>query len=380
MMEHLQGMAMFKWLKRNPEIKIPPEIEQEIFDMCRGHCSEDRLERLKFFISTYSMERIDCLLSREDLNPLMEAMDRRTENVARLMFASGSDLSIRTSLGYSVLLAATQDAAYLDILRSCLVAGGDPNERMGNEHIGFLNTALGLSILYGNIDAVKLLFDFGANYAEQKDMALFMWAQGSTRIRMQHDANPEESFISREAILKELLKAGADINGRTGGEGCTLIQHCMYWCGLNGLLVTRQSLKILLRNGANPDLVGRLVGSDGTTVLHNCRSFDAIRLLLEIGVELEPLIDKWFSDMEIFNLVTLDGSYYGELDFLLKRNYKQIEVDPNGKMPNLNITYERRTNYVSDEEYHLRKFLSQKDRLGQEKLLEIVNRMILYIP
>lgn len=204
---------------------IPESIQKEICEACyTQYPSEDTLKRIENFLTEHPMSLVDkirCPRTNNLLSPMLHALDRRNDAMSLLLYRYGTDL-LQNAIGIDVLSWSTRQKALVEITRSALAAGANPNIAWGSS-LDY-RSALGVAVSHGNIAAAKLLLENGALASDQCNEALKQWAithyhstvPGILVDSERHDEELKaQRAIDKEEMLLLLLRYGADLNKRT---------------------------------------------------------------------------------------------------------------------------------------------------------------------
>lgn len=325
---------MFKnW--KNRLRKVPSLCKEDIFVICCGLGSDEDMARLRAYIEIYGIRKIDYLF-KDGLNPLMCALENSSEGslrIVRELVGAGSDITLRSQIGFSVFLATCKRRDCFDILSMALRSGVNPNEKMGNAQIGYVSSALGLAVTCSNEEAVTALISFGANTLEESGHLLAQWIWAK-----KHRSNFDEFNLDRHnRILMLLIKSGVYIDANISmSRNLTPLQYCVsnFNCDEAIVLVDQ-----LCSAGANPNYINKYVDSKylarakNVTVLECCKDFRLIKILQERGLDTQEAIKTHFTSIKFLNLISqCQGPYGGELDCiknlkLSSKHFPKICID-----------------------------------------------------
>ena len=198
--------------------------------------------------------------------PFLLAVSAGQLEMARGLFGRGSDLHARGHCGKTALhLAAGSGHCHL---LEWLLAGGLPLDVRDD----FSHSALHEAVSHGCLGATTLLLAKGADVHERDELGFAL---------IHAVAFKDEDDL---AILRQLLKSGAEVNDVSGGGDWPLRNACQ-----SGNLA---GVAFLLEVGAQPNLT-----STGETALFSAVSRDdleCVRLLMDSGAEANAVdVDGW---------------------------------------------------------------------------------------
>jgi len=245
---------------------------------------------------------IDAWPMERPIRTLFDAVLTGDPDAARRLLQQGADPNQRNPEGATPVMFVSPgaQAGYVAVADALIAAGADVNA-VNNKG----ETAASLALRYGRMDALVCLIGHGAKVEPQvaRDAALLLAAA-----------------VGDAGALNHALAAGADPNARaltpTGSLG---IDPPVVVASARG---RRETLRILLDAGAEPNVMGR---TSGTPLFAAIRQADAemVRLLLAHGADANgrgamswtPLMEAARGDrLEIARLLVAAGAELGATD------------------------------------------------------------------
>lgn len=221
---------------------------------------------------------------RSPFQPLISAAYMGESEIMELLLSAGAEVNATDNSGSTALLEALYDEdipldTVLDIVETLLDAGADVNSAIIDTDGGSSSfrglTVLERAVFRGSISITTILLDIGAKLTE----ATLYYAAES----------------NNEELVRILLDAGADVNGRAR-YGHTALKAA----------ATNQNIeltKVLLKRGANVnDRAGSSLWRRAMTPLQVASfhgNFELARILLEAGADVNaPFAEYclWFDD------------------------------------------------------------------------------------
>ena len=173
------------------------------------------------------------------LSPLGAALYRKHLQVAELLYDHGTDVGVRSDMGWTLLHLASQNNL-IDTARWLLNHGADANVQLNKSSW----TPLLLAAWFKHFEIVQMLLEHHADIYVQNPMGEVALHLVAYHYESQFQIN----------VLQLLLDQGADVNARDN-EGSTPLHHSSFRrpspsvSGIGSVEVTR----VLLEHGANID-------------------------------------------------------------------------------------------------------------------------------
>ena len=177
-------------------------------------------------------------INKSNETALMKACWMGNEDAISVLLNAGADPNIAHADGNTCLYNAVQRYCSKDVLKAIINHGADVNATNKAN-----NTALGCACSEGNIDAINVLLQAGAdtNIAS---------TDGNT---CHYDA--VRKGCSKD-VLEAIIKRGADVNATSKSNETALLNAC--WMG------NENAISVLLNAGADPNIAS----ADGYISLH----------------------------------------------------------------------------------------------------------------
>lgn len=283
-----------------------------------------QLEAIKILISLGA--KVD---GDQDSSPLYEAMSKKKWEAAKLLLATGADitkLKPKTSLLYDVLASDE-----LEILRLLLKHGADINAVDGEGSM-YAKTLLSEAVRTNKVDTVKFLLEQGADvnikyYGGITVLPMAIWG---------HEV----------AVVELLLEHGADINEKSS-RGYTMLTHAIHENNVD-------VVKLLIDSKADVDAQAPLLAAAekqgvSHTMQTNERALEILELLLKAGANVN--IQRDYDKKTALQIVVM-LAYYHEptavsavLKLLISYGADLRMVDKNGDTPLHEAVYQLGLNH-----------------------------------
>jgi ankyrin repeat protein len=238
-------------------------------------------EKIRYLVKDKGID-ID-VRDENGMSPLIYAAFFGHEGVVKELLALGADLNASGSNGVTVLLAALQDAAHANIARLLIDSGADVNAADGQ---GL--TPLMTAIYAGSLEMTLYLLEKGAdiNFKNSKGWTALDLAKQKEDRKLIQALHRAGSFQNADLIyaarigdinwLNEMIKAGADVNGKNENLEAPLL-----WAAFNGHV---RAATILLDNGARVNDTSK-AGWSALMAAVESGSEQLVKLLLARGAD-----------------------------------------------------------------------------------------------
>ena len=204
---------------------------------------------------------------------LMQAAKRGHADCVKLLLEHGASVSATTPDGHTALSMAVY-GGHADCVKTLLEAGAGTTPNLKTEA-----SLLHLAVEEGDVTCIQLLCEAGApvNLTDN---------DGYTPLMMALNADDEENI---RAIIKQLLKHGADVHMKAVTDQTTAIHHAACYN-------TPATLELLLQAGANL----HYRSANGETLLHLAAghgNIQNIEFLLQRGADIHATDNRGFTPL-----------------------------------------------------------------------------------
>jgi len=251
-----------------------------------------------------------------DRESFIKAIENDDILAVNLFLNSGMSPDTKNDNGEPVLIWAVKNNK-LKIVQILLSKGADSNTKYDNK------SALFLAVENGNIDIIQTLISNGANVNDSIDMEIFFTNDNKKAIYkiplLTYVLSNAESLEpdQRKVIVKLLIDSGANVNAFSSLNGQEKLETALYYATQRGYIeIVKELLKagadvnigfslltasreghteivrILLESGANVN-IQNLTGNTALSLAINSNSEEIVKLLLQAGADPNTKSNGW---------------------------------------------------------------------------------------